>query len=1369
MYAATVPLVIEVEAGDPVVICYGETLQLGQLGATIMGDVSDGLWFSSGDGIFLPGGQGNGIFSTTTQYQPGQQDQSNGSFTLILVSDDPDDTGPMTEVSDQVVISFMSAPPLACNNSINVSLSEGCEQQVDVTMLLANPIMPYNKYDIALFDDQGDLIPNALLTVEHINMEITFQVTHDCTSSSCGGDITVTDNIAPFLNCTQVEVDCEDGVTPENAGFPIPFYASATPDGDNTYSVTNFDDCGEVSLTYTDIEQELECAPTGFIKRITRTWTATDPSGNSSICQQVIMVRPLALSDVLLPTNYDGTANPALSCSGSWIPLANGNPSPETTGSPSFEDCGNIATSYSDVLFEECGAGFKVLRQWVIVDWCTTTTINHNQIIKILDQEGPVFTCPSDMTINAQAYECISVDHTLLFDEDVQDCSDYSASYMIINALDQDVTNLYVQGDMLRDLPVGTYTLTYILTDVCGNSSDCQTSLTVEDTAAPFAVCDGFTQVAVGSNGMADLFATSVDDGSFDNCGDITMEVAKMTDACGWGLAYGPKVRFCCEEIGDTVMVAYRVTDEQGLTNTCMVTAFVEDKLPPVISCPSNLTISCSYDFDQLDLSVFGEVTEGTSSAGDIIIDGFVVGSGGYFYDNCGATVEEDPIIDLDCGSGTITRNFTAIDLYGEIAVCTQTITIINDSPFLLDDIDWPSNFLTTGCDTIQASPLVTGEPILSSAKCAMAASTYDDQVFFISGGACVKILREWTVIDWCQYDPTTGQGLWTYLQEIKLKNEVDPIFLNCGDQEVCTYDEDCTSGEVVLAAVAEDDCTDSLEILYLWELDIDDDGSIDELGEGQSITRDLNIGMHRIFWIAEDRCGNQARCDYAVEVRDCKNPTPYCNSSITTTIMPSSGAIDIWAEDFDYGSTDNCTAAEDLIFSFSPDITDDRRVITCDSIENGVAQAFTYNLYVTDEYGNQERCTVTFIVQDNADGCEDGTIKGKIIGSVKTEDGKSLEDAEIDVVASIDTFSGFDLTDADGRFAYGETPELLKYVLRPHYNSSPELGVTTLDIVMIQRHILGLSRFDNPYDIIASDVNGNEKVNSSDLLTLRKMVLGIITEWPNEMHNWTFVDSTFVFEDEEDPYLYPDSIVIDRLMDTTRAANFISIKIGDVNSSYSGFQSEQILAESRSTRAIDLHATSEKSDAAFISNLSLPDRYDTVDGLQMSILVPNDVIISSSYLSESDYVVDRGILKISWANANPDQVVTGPLLSLITDQETSILLSNDIHPEIYIDMEAHTLGIEPEGEEIIEQIGTSLSLEVLNNPFVHDLVLRNTSDQSVALQIYDVNGIAVCTRRDLTQEMISVPASHFTVGGVYIVRYQIGDGVMQSLKVIKG
>lgn len=1365
-------MMIDVEAGDPQSICYGETLDLDLLGASISGDVSDGIWFTTGDGIFLPGGNSNGVFSVTDQYQPGQEDQSNGSFTLILVSDDPDGNGPMVEVSDQVVISFLTAPAIVCNNSINVSLAESCEQEVDVFMLLANPSEPYDKYEIELFDEFDNLIPDNILTAQHLNTDVSFTVGHSCTNNTCSGSITVSDNIAPFLNCLDAEVECEYGVDPESVGLPIPFYAVATSIDESSFLVENFDACGDVTLSFSDLTEDMTCASTGFIQEITRTWTAEDEAGNSSACVQTILVRPLPLSAVMSPPDYDGTDELPLSCDGDWASLPNGNPSPDSTGMPSFPDCGNIDATYTDVEFEECGSGFKVVRQWFVIDWCTTESFNENQVIKILDQEGPVFECPEDLTLSSQGYECASVTHELSFVDTVYDCSEFDHGFKILNLDEEDISLDYLTGgNTIEALPVGEYYLVYIATDVCGNASQCTTALHVIDDSAPFAVCDGYTQVAVGSNGIADLLAISVDDGSFDNCGDITMEVAKMTDECNWGLDFGPKVHFCCDEIGDTTMVAFRVTDSQGLSNTCMVTVFVEDKLPPSIVCPSDLTISCAYYFDTEDLSVFGSVVYGESNVEAIIIEGQELGSDGYFDDNCGASVEEESVIDLDCGAGTITRTFTATDLYGQVASCTQTITIESDNPFLESDIEWPTNFEMNGCDTLQAEPEVTGEPSWTENKCALVASTYEDQYFFISGTACIKVLREWTVIDWCQYEAGENAGIWTYLQEIKLKNNVAPVFSECEDQEVCSYDDDCTSELVTFSAHANDDCTDSLHLLYIWSLDIDDDGTIDESGEGIEFTRELLYGDHRVFWTAEDGCGNSETCNYKVTVRDCKNPTPYCTSSITTTIMPSAGMIQIWASDFDYGSFDNCTTPEDLIFSFSQDIHDTSRTIDCDDIDNGVAQEFTFEMWVTDEHGNQERCEVTFIVQDNGDACPNGTIKGKISGKVISSHEDLIPNVELNYYASIDTFSGMEMTNDLGEFALDTVPEFLKYVFRPGFESNPTDGVNTLDLVLIQRHILEIMPFDNPYDILASDLTGNDKVSSADLLTLRKMILGIISEWPQNIDNWVFIDSSFIFPDMTHPWHYPDSIVVQSLKDTVEEVNFVAVKMGDVNGSYKPqLKGDQEEINKRSDHSIEANILkSKRSEGGYISDIYIEEEGEILDGLQMSLIVPEGSVVHSDYLSPNDYFLDGNVLRIAWVNTPMVALGDEPLLSIVVDTDDNVWVGNVLAAEGYINLFPYSLTftsseLDSSSEDDVsepEQLFISYQ-----NPVESDLVLNITRDE-VRVEIFDVEGRRVYINSSAHSGDLIIDESFLNRPGIYVVRASKARNV-QTLKIVK-
>ena len=63
--------------------------------------------------------------------------------------------------------------------------------------------------------------------------------------------------------------------------------------------------------------------------------------------------------------------------------------------------------------------------------------------------------------------------------------------------------------------------------------------------------------------------------------------------------------------------------------------------------------------------------------------------------------------------------------------------------------------------------------------ECAMIGYSYTDALYTVTPD-CKKILRKWTVIDWCQM-PSGGyysnQGSWTFTQTIKIVNSVPPDF----------------------------------------------------------------------------------------------------------------------------------------------------------------------------------------------------------------------------------------------------------------------------------------------------------------------------------------------------------------------------------------------------------------------------------------------------------------------------------------------------------------------------------------------------------------------------------------------------------------
>lgn len=119
-----------------------------------------------------------------------------------------------------------------------------------------------------------------------------------------------------------------------------------------------------------------------------------------------------------------------------------------------------------------------------------------------------------------------------------------------------------------------------------------------------------------------------------------------------------------------------------------------------------------------------------------------------------------------------------------------------------------------------------------------------------------------------------------------------------------------------------------------------------------------------------------------------------------------------------------------------------------------------------------------------------------------------------------------------------------------PSKNIHPLNGLSTLDLVLIQKHLLGIEPLDSPYKIIAADANQDGKVTSFDILILKKLLLGVTTELPND-RSWRFVPALFVFPNPLNPFEtpFPESIDVPFSADPMPGwFPFVGIKIGDVN-----------------------------------------------------------------------------------------------------------------------------------------------------------------------------------------------------------------------------
>src|SRR5690606_17753415 len=111
--------------------------------------------------------------------------------------------------------------------------------------------------------------------------------------------------------------------------------------------------------------------------------------------------------------------------------------------------------------------------------------------------------------------------------------------------------------------------------------------------------------------------------------------------------------------------------------------------------------------------------------------------------------------------------------------------------------------------------------------------------------------------------------------------------------------------------------------------------------------------------------------------------------------------------------------------------------------------------------------------------------------------------------------------------------------------------GLSALDMVIVQRHILRINTLKSPYKMVAADVNADERINIADIVEMRKVVLGIYDRFPNN-YSWRNIDAKYEFFSAETALqeLYPMYVRVDNA-DHNMQLDFVGVKIGDVDGSY--------------------------------------------------------------------------------------------------------------------------------------------------------------------------------------------------------------------------
>ncbi len=252
------------------------------------------------------------------------------------------------------------------------------------------------------------------------------------------------------------------------------------------------------------------------------------------------------------------------------------------------------------------------------------------------------------------------------------------------------IATLNVTPSTFNCANVGNNTVTLTATDAGGNISSATAVVTVEDNIAPSTVAQNII-VQLDASGNAIITAADIDNGSTDNCGIATLNVAPST--------------FNCANVGANT-VTLTATDASGNISSATAVVTVEDNIAPS-TVAQNIIV-------QLDAN-------GNASITAVDIDN---GSN----DACGiATLNVQPSSFTCANIGSNTVTLTATDVNGNTSSATAVVTVEdNIAPSLAglpnditvtasnntcsETVSWTAPIATDNCGVTLTSTHNTGD-----------------------------------------------------------------------------------------------------------------------------------------------------------------------------------------------------------------------------------------------------------------------------------------------------------------------------------------------------------------------------------------------------------------------------------------------------------------------------------------------------------------------------------------------------------------------------------------------------------------------------------------------------------------------------------
>lgn len=641
-----------------------------------------------------------------------------------------------------------------------------------------------------------------------------------------------------------------------------------------------------------------------------------------------------------------------------------------------------------------------------------------------------------------------------------------------------------------------------------------------------------------------------------------------------------------------------------------------------------------------------------------------------------------------------------------------------------------------------------------------------------------------------------TSRGFWEYTQIIKVQDTIAPTIIIEDTVSFCINREDCEA-EVVVSFAIIDECVDGNVRIKTYI----EEGPANEFVEYNEDPWDVvgrypkylmsgivPEGSYRIEIEADDQCGNVTKIQYTLEVVDCKPPALICRDGLAVELMrlepdtdadgdgdTDAGANTVWATDFIARVIeDDCSGPVDYSINRKgalPDRSQKSLTLTCDDPEvldvevyawDNANNPFSIQPDSSEGGVNYDFCNTFIEVQDNNQLCEPlGDID--IAGTIISPKGAVMSNIEVRLSGAS---SRQVMTNDKGEFYMNGLIEGYDYSIFPQKTTDLLAGVSTLDIIYITKHILGVQPFKDPYQLLAADLNRSRSVSTLDVILLRKAILNIDKESMN-LAGWQFIDAKHQFRNPSNPWEQniPGVINLNNIAFDEGGLDFVALKMGDV--------SGLLIPRSDPSHTTNLILKDKLLEPG--SRIQIPLRIDALEsfeGLQFALRVnPNLATLmkveEGLFTKEHfNWKKDQQALLLSWDRYQSKfNDWSNALLYLDLQIEKTTRLSELIGldhrllaPESYAENQINLIDLKWEKGETHKSIA-----KVFPNPFQNELNVsfdEGWDQQSpVNIQLYSLDGRMILQKTLPAQKwdnaLVNLEIATDLNRGVYLLKIQ--------------